>query len=290
MTFEKYQHVERIGSSPVDGLLNGKVYIFPKIDGANASVWMENGELKCGSRNRELDVDNNLNGFYQYVHKHEGIKKFLEEFPSVRLYGEWLTPHTIKDYNSTAWYQFYVFDVVTITGLYVSHMAYSILLKKLGVKVVEPLAEIENPTNQQIMDIAEQNTYLMESGKIGEGVVCKRYDFVNKFGRTVWGKYVRPAFKTDKSNKPLKSDDLTLIEEKIVNDTITLELVLKEKNKLLSNERFSGNIIPATLQSVWGCLITEELLGQLKKHKNPKIDFGALNRLCYARTKEHMGI
>ena len=38
--FKKYQHVERLGTSEVQGIENGMCYVFPKIDGTNASCIM----------------------------------------------------------------------------------------------------------------------------------------------------------------------------------------------------------------------------------------------------------
>jgi hypothetical protein len=43
---------------------SGECYIFPKIDGTNVSVWLdENGELQAGSRKRHLTVDNDIAEF-----------------------------------------------------------------------------------------------------------------------------------------------------------------------------------------------------------------------------------
>lgn len=35
--FIKYQHLERLGNQETNGILDGEVYVFPKIDGTNAS-------------------------------------------------------------------------------------------------------------------------------------------------------------------------------------------------------------------------------------------------------------
>jgi len=58
MKFKKYQKIRRIGDDRTKGILNGRVSVFPKIDGTNASVWMDDGKLKAGSRNRELTLEN----------------------------------------------------------------------------------------------------------------------------------------------------------------------------------------------------------------------------------------
>ena len=41
MEFTKYQHIEKLGNRETEGLLDGMCYIFYKIDGTNASVWMD---------------------------------------------------------------------------------------------------------------------------------------------------------------------------------------------------------------------------------------------------------
>ena len=65
MEFRKYQHIERFGTDEVDGIEFGKCYIFYKIDGTNGSVWLDNdGNLKAGSRNRELTLENDNARFY----------------------------------------------------------------------------------------------------------------------------------------------------------------------------------------------------------------------------------
>ena len=61
--FKKYQHIERLGTDETEGILDGLVYVFPKIDGTNGSIWWEptcmskttknHGCIRFGSRNRE---------------------------------------------------------------------------------------------------------------------------------------------------------------------------------------------------------------------------------------------
>ena len=64
--FFKYQHVERLGTTETNGIEMGMCYIFPKIDGTNSQLWWNNG-LKAGSRNRELYLDNDNAGFYNWA-------------------------------------------------------------------------------------------------------------------------------------------------------------------------------------------------------------------------------
>lgn len=39
--FLKYQHIERLNTQETEGITDGICHIFYKIDGTNASVWME---------------------------------------------------------------------------------------------------------------------------------------------------------------------------------------------------------------------------------------------------------
>ena len=66
INYSKYQHIERLGSAEVDGILDGVCHIFPKLDGTNSQLWWDNG-LKAGSRNRELSVESDNAGFYNWA-------------------------------------------------------------------------------------------------------------------------------------------------------------------------------------------------------------------------------
>lgn len=56
--FVKYQSLERLGTTEVIGIEQGRCYVFPKIDGTNASVWVcDKGEIHAGSRTRKLSLE-----------------------------------------------------------------------------------------------------------------------------------------------------------------------------------------------------------------------------------------
>lgn len=111
MEFRKYEKVQRLGKEETDGILLGTVHVEEKVDGANLSIWMEDGIVHVGSRNNDLTKNGNeFNGAVKSANTHPGIKKFFEDYPSRRLYGEWLVKHTI-DYNPTAYKKFYLFDI-----------------------------------------------------------------------------------------------------------------------------------------------------------------------------------
>ena len=77
MEYLRYQHIERYGNDEVDGINIGTCYVFPKIDGTNASVWLgDDGQIKAGSRTRELSRESDNAGFYTYVQTSEKLLGF----------------------------------------------------------------------------------------------------------------------------------------------------------------------------------------------------------------------
>ena len=92
MSFIKYQHLERYGNTEVEGIEVGTCYVFPKLDGTNASVWVDDSKpfghtLCCGSRNRELELDNDNAGFMNAMMVDKAIINFLYNENDLVLYG-----------------------------------------------------------------------------------------------------------------------------------------------------------------------------------------------------------
>lgn len=293
----KYMHVERLGTTEVEDLLIGKVYVFPKLDGTNGVVWYdkESGVVKAGSRNRELTFEKDNAGFYKYISEQTPIAEYFQKYPDRILYGEWLVPHTIKDYREDAWRRFYVFDVGVMedekrTKL-LPYDVYRNELEDFIIGVLHPLKILNNPQIETIRGIADTNFYLMKDGCIGEGVVCKNYDFINRYGRQTWGKVVRNEFK-EKHIKTMGCDVKTevTVEDLIVEEYITKSLVDKEFHKIVIDEcGWESKFIPRLLNTVYYSLVKEETWNFVKQFKSPKIDFKRLQKLTFAKVKELKG-
>lgn len=58
MKFRKYQKLERFGMTSVENIEIGNCVIFPKIDGTNASVWLDNGEIKAKLKDDDIKIVN----------------------------------------------------------------------------------------------------------------------------------------------------------------------------------------------------------------------------------------
>ena len=287
MEFSKYQHVERLGTTSVEGILDGDCHVFPKIDGTNGSVWMDDG-IKCGSRNRELTLDSDNAGFFKYVESQAKYTALLTEFPTLRLYGEWLVPHSLKTYREDAWRKFYVFDVMD-GEQYVTYNEYKPILDEFDIEYIPAISIIHKPTIEQLQTRMECNNYLMESG-IGEGIVIKNYDYVNKYGRITWGKLVANEFKDTHGSKTPTSN-LEMPEEDMVAQFLTKAMTDKVIAKIIVEEGgWESRYIPKFLGMVWNDFINEELFEVLKKFKNPTINFKALKGYIYKTAKELGGI
>jgi hypothetical protein len=293
MEFKKYQHIERFGTPGVQNIEFGECYIFPKIDGTNASVWAERKdkylfEMCAGSRNRKLTEDEDNVGFFKYVNSTFKYLSFLNERSDLRLFGEWLVPHSLKTYKDNTWKKFYVFDVMDENGKYLHYNEYKPLLEKYRIDYIPPLAIITNPTYGQLIKKLPSNNYLIKDGEgAGEGVVIKNYNFINKFGKTIWAKIVTSEFK-EKHSKTMgapESKGKKMIEEEIAKEYTTKALCEKVYAKIKNESGWESKFIPRLLNTVYYDIVNEESWVFIKKYKNPVIDFKRLQYLVFAEIK-----
>lgn len=289
--FRKYMHIEKFGNDEVQGIEFGKCYIFSKLDGTNSSIWWNN-EIQSGSRNRQLSLEEDNAGFYKWILGNEHcFKEFLEEMPCLRLYGEWLVPHSLKTYREEAWNKFYIFDVYNnIEERYLYYDEYKALLEKYNIDYVPALCIINNVTYDNLLIELENNKFLIEDGKgPGEGIVIKNYDYKNRFGRTTWAKLVTNIFK-EKHTKEMGStikNGKQMIEQAICNEYITKHLINKTYAKIVNEmEGWSSKYIPRLLNTIYYDFINEEIWNVIKKMKNPIINFKTLNTLIIMKIKE----
>lgn len=282
MKFKRYQHIERLGSPAVEGILNGSCYIFPKLDGSNASVYLnDNGEIEIASRNRVLTPFKDNQGCRNAIINDARFKDYLEQHPTHRLFGEWLVPHTIRGYKASAWHKLYIFDVMD-GDKYLDYFDYIDEIVRFGIDFIPPITCLENPTSEQISDLLDRCTWLMEDNSPGEGIIIKNYDFVNKFGDTIWAKLVRiSVHPAQKIQTPI---DANAIEPIIIDNFLTPDLIQKEFAKL-AVDGWHNKLIGKFLQAVWFTFVTEETFNFVSKHHNPKVNFALLRKLAVEKIK-----
>jgi len=294
MEFKQYMHIERFGTDEVADIELGDCWIFSKIDGTNASVWTGYGGKVCaGSRQRELYPKSDNHGFYEAITQNPLIIAFLEKYTELRLFGEWLVPHTVKTYRDDAWRKFYVFDVgynVPDGGFtYLPYEVYKPLLDEFELDYLAPIARIKNPTYEKLVSLLDQATDLVKDGAgPGEGIVVKNYDYYNRYGRMTWAKIVRSEFKEQfhKAMGPTDIQTKAIIEEKVALDYVTEAMVDKAYANIVSEQGgWSSQYIPRLLSTVFHDLVTEEIWTIVKKMKNPTIDFRMLLKFTTNRIK-----
>lgn len=290
MSFIKYQHLERYGNTEVEGIEVGTVYVFPKIDGTNGSVWYEHGTLRCGSRNRELAPDNDNQGFMNAMMTDDAVLRYVMANESHILYGEWLVPHTLKTYSDDAWRRFYVFDIFDRNKeRLLSYDEYSPAAIAAGLNVIPPIAIIKNGSIDHFTECLSKANYLVKDGSgQGEGIVLKNYDYHNRYGRQTWAKIVSNEFKAKhhlEMGAPVVGCEI--VEEKIVAKYVTQALVDKVHAKIVNEmDGWSSKYIPRLLHTVYYDLVVEETWNFVKEFKSPKIDFKVLSHYTTARIKE----
>lgn len=286
MQFKPYPKIQGLHKEECDGILLGTCVIQEKIDGANASIWMDDGSVHCGSRSRDLiEAGDPFNGFVEYVKSHQGINKLLLDKPTYRLYGEWLVRHTIG-YRETSYKHFYLFEIedngviIPIEDIYKIADEYSIKTAKL-------FGVVDNPTLEQIKEWAGSSVL----GDKGEGVVLKNLKFINKFGNIQHGKYVTQEFKEDNAitfggnNK----NSETYNEMYFVNKFLTLARVQKVVHKLEATSGVpSYQDIPKVLGMVFYDLISEEAwsITQDMAKSGKQFNFKAFKQLCDRKSKQ----
>lgn len=265
------------------------------VHNSNAQCYLnDDGELRCGSRNRELTLDNDNAGFYANMLEQKNILDYLNKHPTHRLYGEWLVPHSLRTYRDDAWRKFYVFDVALDNnemqeGLeYIPYDIYQPMLEEFNIDYIPPLRIIKNGDIDKFIYCTTINDFLIQDGEgCGEGIVIKNYDYYNKYGRQTWAKIVTSEFK-EKHTKEMGAPILggALVEEKIIDKYITTAFVEKEFEKIREEkDGWSSTYIPMLLSRVFYELINEESWHMLKEFKNPTINYKTLNSLCISKVK-----
>jgi hypothetical protein len=296
MEFRKYMHIEKFGTDEVEGIEFGKVYVFPKIDGSNGSVWLhDNGKVLCaGSRNRELSLEKDNAGFLEYVRRNANLRDFFMMSPYHRLFGEWMVPHSLKTYRDDAWRRFFVFDVTEETDeayRYLPYDEYKPLMEAYGIDYIPPISIIDSPSTDQLMWQLKQNVFLIEDGKgVGEGIVLKNYNFVNKYGRVTWAKIVTSEFKEKHSRTmgPPEMKGERVVERDIAEKYVTKALCEKVYVKILNEDGWRSEYIPRLLNTIYYDLIREESWNFIKEFKRPTIDYKKLFNLTVQQVKIHL--
>lgn len=291
--FIRYPHLCKFGHSDVEDIEFGTTHIFPKLDGSNASVWWKDlHNLGFGSRNRELNKESDNAGFMTVMNESVNLRTYLLNHQVHILYGEWLVPHTIKNYREDAWRRFWIFDVYNrSTGEFLPYDIYKPLLEQYELDFIPCIKAFKNGSWEQFLHEAENNAgFLLPQGCKGEGVVIKNYNWTNRHSQVTWAKIVLAEFK-DKFHAAMGHDtaDNKSNADYICNKACTASLIKKEHAKIVCETgEWSNRLIPQLLGRIFHAVVTEELWDCLKDIKHGQVNFKELQQLCILKVKEIM--
>lgn len=274
MKYKSYPKIHALHKEEVEGILENEVTVQVKVDGANSVVYLKDGVVRCGSRTRELPLDEPFRGLQEYIASKPAIKEFLEEHPDVILYGEWLVKHSIN-YTQDHYNKWYLFDVLE-NDQYWEQSEVEALAKRLEVEY--PIVYGKGKFTVEELDAFVDQEWL---GHKNEGVVIKPLNFVNKFGDIVYAKRVSQAFKEQNAivfgGNDKHSD--AYWEQYVTNKYCTIATLEKNLNKLAPTvgERIDKKHTPLITGTCVHDTWTENAWEIFKKV--PALDLKKLNNL-----------
>ena len=224
---KKYQSIVRHGKKGTHLTLeaDSDIVIMEKLDGANASFLVEDGKLKCFSRNTELDPSNTLRGFYEWT---QSLIKGQQPREGLILFGEWLCRHKL-DYGENE-NKFYLFDVYdTEKEEYLPFDKVLDVAYQLDLNLVPVFYTGKFQSMEHILSFVGKS----ELGEKGEGVVVKNYSYRDKYGKQLFTKFVSDEFSEMQNVKKQKIKTDTDVLDEFVNNTVTKARVQKILHKLV---------------------------------------------------------
>lgn len=257
---KKYKDIERLKDKYAPAFKVGEhITITEKIDGANASIVVnEDGTLTACSRRNELNQNNTLQGFYDFVQTLDASIVSAALTSRYILFGEWLVKHTIR-YPEDKMKQFYVFDVYdTETEQYMPWDFTKQIAEFIGLKTVPLFYDGPFISWEHIYSFVGKTE--MGGEPTGEGVVIKSQDRLdNKFsGTPEYVKIVAKEFSEVHQSKPQKEIDPAKVAAKQAAEDIAATIVTARRVEKAIQKLVEDGIVPED----WD----EKSLGVIAKH------------------------
>jgi len=207
----KYPKIYRLGHAEVAGILDGEILIQPKIDGANARVWLSgDGHLWCGGRNVSHSVDGTdfQGGLGAWCHANRAALVTLltdlhTRFTNVMLIGEHMRKHTVNYGPAVLDGSIMFYDAIDMkTGALVTLDDLEHVLDEVeayGFKCVPTLYYGKAPPVDKILEMFVGKPSVLNPDVIEEGIVIKNPQYRNAYGRQNHAKIVSEKFHEKKS-------------------------------------------------------------------------------------------
>lgn len=189
----KFKKGHYLGHRESEGVLDGTVEVSEKVDGANASVYVnDSGELICRSRNRELIDGLQNEKMFRLVCEYAQLIHTQTPFePGYIYFGENMVKHTI-DYGAVQ--QFIGYAVYDIgQEIYVDDWYEH--FDERGIPRVKVLT-LSNPTVEQLQQYLNHQSGWGTSNAIAEGIFLKNYE------KQIFSKIVLDTFREESGWSP----------------------------------------------------------------------------------------
>lgn len=253
---KKYLDIERCKQKYAETFNVGEnIVIQEKIDGSNASIRYdeESGTLKAFSRRLELNSENTLNGFWDYVQSLNTIA-FKEVLGSRYIvFGEWMgAKHAIK-YPEDVYGKFWMFDVWdTQTEQYLPYEEtrafYGRLIacgnkeKKFNFVPVFYVGKFESW--EKAMEFVGKTEVGAEPS--GEGIVIKRQDYLDSKSSRLpfYVKIVSEQFSEVHKSRKQKAIDPVAIAKKEANIALAATIVTQQRVQKMLYKFIEDGLLP----------------------------------------------
>lgn len=253
---KKYLDIERCKQKYAETFNVGEdIVIQEKIDGSNASIRYdeESGTLKAFSRRLELNADNTLNGFWDYVQT-LNLDTFKEILGSRYIvFGEWMgAKHAIK-YPENVYGKFWMFDVWdTQTEQYLPYEEtrsfYDKLIacgneeNKFNFVPVFYIGKFESW--EKAMELVGKTEVGAEPA--GEGIILKRQDYLDSKSSRLpfYVKIVSEQFSEVHKSKKQKAIDPEVIAKKEANLALAATIVTPQRVQKMIYKFIEDGLLP----------------------------------------------
>ena len=220
------------------------IQISEKWDGANAHLEWEDGELKAFSRKNELNMSNNLRGFWEFVQTLD--KEKFRDLGNRCLYGEWGISHTVK-YNQDAYSKWYVYDMFDKdTEQWLPQTVVKEFAESHGLEYIHVLYDGPFVSWEHCRTFLHSPAY----GKDQEGIVIKNQSKLNSPDccNPFYLKIVNDSFsETKKSNHEKKILDPQHLEEKAQAEEMASQVVTEARVRKDINKQIDEGLLPEQL-------------------------------------------
>lgn len=255
MDISRVKFGDELTPSNTDGFEVGDIIqITEKWDGSNASIRydVETGKLVAFSRKLELNFNNTLNGFWNFVQSLNAEE--YKNTPNYIIFGEWGVKNAIR-YNKESYGKWYVYDIYDVENQkYLPQNEVKKFVEEHGLIYIHVLYEGEFISWEHCKTFCNSPAY----GEMQEGIVIKNQTKLNDpNSRTPFVlKIVNDCFsEVKKDNHRQKVEDPQKIKERehaqsIVDMIVTKRRVEKELYKMRDEGIVPEKIAPQDMKLV----------------------------------------